>query len=106
MKSALLLTGFQLFASSTLVAAVSINDYPPCALTCLANNLAATGCGLLDFACSCSKPDFLFKSSVCIAETCSLPDILKAGEVSVGKFTILQISSSQIRFGSVLSIVK
>lgn len=74
MKSALILavSGLAAFASAQL------GDVPPCALTCLTDNLPDTGCGLTDFKCSCSNQPFIAAATQCIQSSCPEADQQKA----------------------------
>lgn len=58
-----------------LATAQSIDALPPCSLSCFATHVPETGCGLTDFACSCSKSSELTpKLTPCVQAACALED--------------------------------
>ncbi|KAL7275512.1 hypothetical protein RUND412_001536 [Rhizina undulata] len=75
------------FSIAALVAAVAVSaqtlaDYPSCALTCLTEGLAASGCSITDFACACASTSFVDGSATCIQGACDAADQLTARDVS------------------------
>ncbi|KAF2635172.1 hypothetical protein P280DRAFT_523270 [Massarina eburnea CBS 473.64] len=65
-------SGFILTSVIAVTAAQSIADLPACSLNCLTTGLGATGCDLMDFACSCNKVNILTPSiEPCVAQACT-----------------------------------
>ncbi|KAI4225395.1 MAG: hypothetical protein L6R36_003937 [Xanthoria steineri] len=71
-------------ASATAAAAAAIagkdvanaNDYPPCAQSCLAQYLPASGCGSLsNVTCVCNSPAIVVDTGRCELATCSPADL-------------------------------
>ncbi|KAL7275511.1 hypothetical protein RUND412_001535 [Rhizina undulata] len=71
------------FSIAALVAAVAVSaqtlsNYPTCALTCITEALAGSGCGITDVKCACSSTSFVNGSAPCIQSNCRASDQAKA----------------------------
>lgn len=96
MKFSTLSTAAAVLLSGAAVSAQGLDDYPGCALQCIATHIVKTGCGLLDFKCSCKNKTFLWESGKCIAKNCTFLESLKAGKVSACEYHITLVSFMNI----------
>ncbi|KAE8162224.1 hypothetical protein BDV40DRAFT_300566 [Aspergillus tamarii] len=69
---------------TSLAAAQTIPNIPPCAASCLINALQGDGCpSITDFACHCQKPELVPKVSPCVARACPIVDQSSVSNVVV-----------------------